>query len=176
MSRTKKKVLANITLEEAQEASQKFTDNATRLAEIEAKMNRAINNFKTKYQDEITQLKEGQVEPIAILTVYATEQRKTWGKRKSLELLHSIIGFRTGMPKVTKNKKFTWEGITEMVKELFPEYVRSVDELDKEAIIALSKDTEDEDFKEIKEKCFIDVVQDETFFVEVKKEEIAEAA
>src|ERR1700726_4680120 len=105
MSRTKKKVLFNVTLEQAQEASQQYTANETQLAKIEAKMNEEINTVKTKYQERITALKEGQEEPTRILNVYADEQKHNWGKKKSTELLHTVIGFRTGMPKLTKNKK-----------------------------------------------------------------------
>lgn len=172
-SRTKKKVLANITLEEAQEASETFVANATKLARIEVKMNEEINRIKSKYTDEITALTNAQVHPTEVLNVFATEQQKNWGKKKSFELMHSIIGFRTGTPKVTKNKKYTWEGITDIVKEAFPELVRTKDELNKEAIIALSKN--EEEFSDVREQCFIDVIQEETFYVEEKKEAISEA-
>jgi len=174
MGRTKKRVFSNIKLEQAQDASRTFTANATRLAAIEARMNGEINKIKDKYQEEITELNNAQEEPTAILEAFASEQKTNWGKKKSFELLHSIIGFRTGMPKVTKDKRFTWEGITEIVKEKFPALVRSKDELDKEAIIALTKN--EADFAKVKSKCYLDVVQDETFFVEAKKEDVAEVA
>src|SRR6185312_12275284 len=136
----------------------------TRLSAIDAKMNEEINRVKGKYQDDITALQEQQKEPIEVLEVFANEQRSSWGKRRSLELLHAVIGFRTGMPKVSKSKKFTWEGITDLVKKYFPDVVRSKDELDKEGIIALSRDPAA--FKDLKETCFLDIIQDEPFFVE----------
>jgi len=172
MSRTKKKVIANVTLEQAQEASAKYTNSYTKLTMIDARMNEEINTIKRKYQDRITDLKGDMEEPTEVLQVYAREQKKTWGKKKSMELLHTVIGFRTGNPKVEKSKKFTWEGITDLVKGILPEFIRTKDELNKEAILALKED--DDQLAVLKEKCYISVVQDEAFYVEPKKEEVAE--
>lgn len=169
MAREKKKVIQAVSLEMANEASALFATSKNKLAKIEAKMNEEINKVKSKYQDDITELQESIDEPMEVLQVYATEQKESWGKKKSVELLHSTIGFRTGTPKVAKDKGFTWDGITTIVTKLFPNLVRSKVELDKEAIIALSKE---DGFKELKEKCFIDVVQEESFYVEAKVEEL----
>ncbi len=169
MTRIKTKVISNVTLEQAQDASELFAQNTTKLDKIQAKMNDEINKIKSKYQDDITELQDGLVEPQKILHVFADEQKESWGKKKSIELLHTVIGFRTGTPKVTKSKGFSWEGITELAVQLFPDLVRTKAELDKDSIIALSKE---DGFNEIKKGLFIDVVQEESFFVEAKKEEL----
>ena len=169
MTRIKKTVVSNVTLEQAQDASASFATAAVKLDKVQAKMNDEINKIKNKYQEEITDLQESLAEPQYVLQVFADEQKEGWGKRKSMELLHCTIGFRTGMPKVVKDKKFTWEGITEIVGKVFPNLVRSKTELDKDAVIALSKD---DGFNEVKEKCYLDVVQEESFYVEAKKEEL----
>lgn len=172
MARQKKKVFMAVTLENAQNASELYAITSNKLSKVEAAMNEQINRIKSKYQDTITELKDSLEEPMELLQVFAQEQKETWGKKKSLELLHCTIGFRTGTPKVTKSKGFTWEGITEIVSKIFPDLVRTKTELDKDAIIALR----DEDgFKKIKDNCFIDVVQDETFFVQPKVEELVSA-
>jgi len=172
MTRIKKKVIANVTLEQAQEASQSFANTYTRLDKVQAKMNEEINKVKSKYQDEITELQDSIAEPQEVLEVYANEQKENWGKRKSFELLHTVIGYRTGMPKVTKAKGFSWEAVTELASKHFPGLVRTKIELDKDSVIVLSKE---DSFDEIKKTCFIDVVQEESFFVEAKKEELQPA-
>lgn len=169
-TRTKKKVITNVTKEQAQEASAQYAAFDNKLSKIEARMNERINKIKDEYQEEITELNDAKAEHFELLQVYASEQKESWGKRKSLELLHSVIGFRTGTPKVTKDKKFTWDGIVELVKEKFPSLVRTKSELDKEALIAMR---DEEDFASIKKQCYVDVVQEETFYVETKKEEVA---
>jgi len=172
MARVKKKVFVEVKLDNAQSASELYAVTSNKLQKIEAKMNEEINKIKSKYQDTINDLTESLYEPMEMLQVFANEQKLTWGKKKSFELLHCIIGFRTGTPKVVKDKKFTWDGVTEMVSKLFPNLVRSKIELDKDTIIAMR----DEDgFKQLKEKCYLDVVQDETFFVQPKVEELATA-
>ncbi len=100
-----------------------------------------------------------------VLETYAKEQKCNWGKRKSVELLHSVIGFRTGTPKVTKDGKFSWEDVLDMVKKKFPSLVQVKCELDKEAIIAIR---DEQQFQDLQKTCFVDVVQEETFFVEAK--------
>jgi phage host-nuclease inhibitor protein Gam len=172
MARTKKKQYVGVTLENAQSASETFAQCNNKLKKVEAKMNGEIDKIKSKYQDEITGLKESQEEPLEMLEAFALEQKDSWGKKKSLELLHTIIGFRTGTPKVSKNKAFTWEAVTELVSKLFPNLIRTKPELDKETIIALR---DQDSFKELKDTCYIDVVQDETFFVQPKEEELVAA-
>jgi hypothetical protein len=55
------------------------------------------------------------------------------------------------------------------VKERFPSLVRVKCELDKEAIIAMREDAA---FHELQKQCYVDVVQNETFFVEAKAVEL----
>jgi len=168
--RVKKKVISNVSLEQAQQASETFAQKSTDLSKIEAKMNEELNAVKSKYQEQITDLKEEMEEPVEILEVFAEEQKSTWGKKKSFELLHCHIGFRTGMPKVTKDKKFTWDAITTLVAKAFPQLTRTEVFLDKDAVIAMSKD--EKEFEKVKAECYIDVVQDETFFVTAKAEQL----
>jgi len=172
MARAKKKVIANVSVDQAQESSASYANAHVRLSKIEAKMNEEINKVKSKYQDDITSLQEEKEEHFEILEVYAKETKETWGKKKSLDMLHSVIGFRTGMPKVVKDKKFSWDAVTELVSKFFPQFVRSKNELDKESLIAWK---EAEGFDELKKSCFIDIVQDETFYVEPKVEDLQTA-
>ncbi len=174
MTRIKKKVIANVTLEQAQEASELFATTSTKLAKVEAKMNEEINRVKSKYQDEITELQEAREEPQEILQVFADEQKTEWGKKKSMELLHCTIGFRTGQPKVDKSKKFTWDAVLELMKKnkLFKPFVRTKDEINKEAILA---EKNEETLKLLKDECYVEIKQDESFYVEVKKEELVPA-
>lgn len=170
-TKTKKKTFTNVTLDEAQEASQTYAVNSTKLQKIEAKMNEEINSVKSKYQDQITELKEECEEPLAMLEAFAFEQKSSWGKKKSFELLHCVVSFRTGTPKVDKSKKFTWDGVVELMKKnkLFKNFIRTKEEINKDAILA---EKNEELLDRLKEECSVEVVQDETFSVDVKKEEV----
>lgn len=172
MSRLKKKVIVNVSLEQAQEASELYATTSTSLSKVEARMNEEINKVKSKYQDKITELQEALEEPMETLQVFANEQKTNWGKKKSTELLHCTIGFRTGTPKVCKEKKFTWDACLELIKKnkvLSKLFVRPKEELNKEAILA----TKDESIlNQLHEEAFIYVDQEESFYVEAKKEEV----
>ena len=169
--RVAKKTITNVSLDTAQEASKNYAVAQNKLSSVEAKMNEEINKIKTKYQVQITELKESLEEPMEMLEVFAKENQESWGKKKSLDLLHCTIGFRTGMPKVEKNKKFTWEAVTELIikNKVFKAFTRTKTEIDKEAILA-SKDEALLD--SLKDECYVYVNQDETFFVNPKVEEI----
>jgi len=172
--RVSKTVIANVTVEQAQQASNEFATGQTRLEKIEARMNEEINKVKAKYQEEITEVKEGLEVPYETLEVFAKEQKTEWGKKKSMELLHCTIGFRTGTPKVVKDKKFTWDAVLELMKKnkLFKRFVRTTEEINKETILA---ENDELLLKQLKEECYVEVDQDEKFFVSVKKEELVAA-
>jgi len=170
--RVTKVTISNVSLEQAQQASSEFATKKNKLDSIEAKMNKEINSIKEKYQDEITELQEDLTEPVQVLEVFAKEQQESWGKKKSMELLHTVIGFRTGTPKVTKDKKFTWDAVLDLMKKnrVFKGFIRTVDEINKEAILGEKNEAV---LNQLKENCYISVEQEEKFFVEAKKEEIA---
>lgn len=172
MSRVKKKVIAGISRETADEAFALYADVHNELAKMEVKMNEELNKVRDKYQEKITQLEEQKEQQFEVLQVYATEQKEGWGKRKSLEMLHGKIGFRTGTHKLKCGKGFNWTSVTALLKEYFPEYIRTVEEPNKEKLIG---DRENEGFDNICKKVHIKVVQDETFYVEPKVEQLQTA-
>ncbi len=169
-----KKTFANVTLEMAEAASLDFANSYNSLEKLEAKMNAEINRVKEKYQDDITTIKESMQEPELILHTFAKEQQPGWGKRKSMDLLHCTVGFRTGTPKVVKDRKFTWEAVLELMKKsaLLKPFIRTTEEINKEAILAERSETV---LQALKDDCYIEVDQDEKFYVSVKKEDVVPA-
>ncbi len=61
----------------------------------------------------------------------------------------------------------TWAGILELLKIKGKNYVRMVEEVAKDKLLA---ERDLDDCKIVMDACCIDVVQDETFFVEPKTE------
>ena len=95
-------------------------------------------------------------------------------------MAHGVIGFRTGTPKLKLLKGFTWASVEKLVKVFLPDYVREKTEVAKDRLLA-DRNLEDvgvTDSLVIVEmpmidamaKCGLQVVQDETFFVEPKSE------
>lgn len=167
MAREKKQVIKNVSRETAEESMGLFSDAANSLQKIEAEMNAKINAIRDKYQDQITILNDAKDKQFEVLEVFATETQDNWGKKKSMELVHGTIGFRTGTPKIKFDKGFNSKSVTAILQESFPDYVRTVVEMNKEQLIA---DREVDNFNTICKKAHFTVAQDESFFVESKVE------
>ena len=128
-----------------------------------------MTRIREKYQDELAKLTETKDNAFDIMQTYAMENRdELFSKRKSMETTHGILGFRTGTPKLKTLKGFTWASVLNLLKEFLPGYVRTIEEPAKDRLLA---DRDLEDVKEAMPKVGITVVQDETFYVEPKKEE-----
>jgi phage host-nuclease inhibitor protein Gam len=88
-------------------------------------------------------------------------------KKKSIETVHGIAGFRTGTPKLKLIKGFTWGAVTNLLKEFLPAYVRLSEEPAKDKLLA---DRDNPEVSDLYGKSGLYVDQDETFYVEPKKE------
>ena len=170
-TRAKKILIQSVSHEEAEQAMAAFAQCNTQLKLIESKIEEQKQQIDNKYMVDIARLKETMEEQVNLLQVYGQHNKDGW-KGKSLALIHGKIGFRVGNPKLVKNKKFTWDAVTELLKKAFPDFVRTSYEINKEALIAFR---DKKDFDEIKESCYVDVVQDETFYVESNSEELSVA-
>lgn len=171
MARETKKVISTATIEDAQSAMAIMAKVNSQLKKIESQVELEKQRIDEKYRQQVEALTKEKAEPWEVLQVYAKATCKHW-EAKSFDLLHGTIGFRTNPPKLEKKKGFTWDGITELLKKHFPDLVRTKEEPNKETIIAMRDDI---GFAKVSEKCFITVVQDETFFVKTKEEELATA-
>ena len=168
-TREKKTVYSGITSEQMEQAFADYAKADARQQKITAEMDIQMAKIREKWQDELAKLAETKDNAFDLLQAYAMENRdELFSKRKSLETTHGIIGFRTGTPTLKTRKGFTWASVLEMLKEFLPNYVRTKEEPAKDKLLA---DREDEEVAALFPKVGIAVVQDETFFVEPKKEE-----
>jgi phage host-nuclease inhibitor protein Gam len=170
-TRAKKILITSCSHEEAEQAMASFAKCNTQLKLIEAKMEEEKQQIDNKFLGEIARLRTSMEEKLNLLQVYGQHSKEQW-KGKSLDLTHGKIGFRTGNPKLVKDKKFTWDAVTELLKKAFPSFVRATYEINKEALIA---HRDQKEFEAIKDACYVDVVQDESFYVEANTEELSVA-
>jgi len=168
-TREKKVVLTGVTREQMEEAFGKFAFADAKTQGINARMDAEITKIREKNADALAELQEQKDGAFEVLQTYATENRDAlFTKKKSMETTHGILGFRTGTPKLKTRKGFTWAAVLELLREFAPGYVRTTEEVAKDKLLA---DREDEQMTELMPKVGIMVDQDETFFVEPKKEE-----
>lgn len=167
--RISKKVISSASREEAEQAMAVIASCNSRLKKIESKMELEKQRVEEKYRDDVQALQKEMEQPKEIVEVWAKKDCHNW-EGKSFDLAHGTAGFRTNPPKLDKKKGFTWEAITQLLKKHFPALVRTKEEPNKETLIAM-RDTPE--FEAVTEKCYITIVQDETFFIKVKEEELA---
>lgn len=168
--RTKTIVTQGVTQEQMEQAFAEFATADARSQQITSKMDVEITRIREKYQDDLLKLSEVKERNFDIMQTFAVENRADlFSKRKSIETVHGVLGFRTGTPKLKTLKGFTWPSVTNLLKEFLPAYVRTVEEPAKDRLLA---DRDNEEVADLFAKVGIKVDQDETFFVEPKKEEV----
>ena len=168
--REKKTIISGVTREVADEALATYAMADAQAAKIAADIELQCVKIREKYADKLAELEGQKSTAFDTLQAYASENKgDLFTKKKSLDMVHGTIGFRTGTPKLKTLKGFTWASALTLVKEFLPGYIRQAEEIAKDKLLA------DRDYKNMPEqmaKCGIQVAQDETFFVEPKREEV----
>lgn len=167
--RQKKTIITGVSKDFAEEAFATYAKAQAEHAKITAEIELKCAQVREKHQDKLSQLQTTMDGAFETLQAFATEnQAELFTKKKSLEMVHGTIGFRTGTPKLKTLKGFTWASALQLVKEFLPGHIRATEEIAKDKLLA---DREDETVSANLARCGILVAQDETFFVEPKKEE-----
>ncbi len=181
--RVKKIIITGVTREAAGEAFAKYAKADAESAKITADIELQCAKIREKYAGRLAELDAAKTEAFDTLQSFATEnQAELFSKKKSLDMAHGVIGFRTGTPKLKTLKGFTWASALQLVKRFLPGYIRQTEEIAKDKLLA------DRDGKVVMEvsdsatavevpmsdvmiECGIQVAQDEAFYVEPKREE-----
>ncbi len=167
MAREKKVVHTGVTSEAMEAAFSEYAIADAKLQKINATIDMQMTAIREKYADELSKLAEKKDKAFDVLQAFAMENKELFSKKKSMESVHGIIGFRTGTPKLKTLKGFTWGAVTNLLKEFLPGYVRVTEEPAKDKLLA---DREMEEVATLFPKVGVSVVQEETFYVEPKKE------
>lgn len=170
-TRVKKTVITGVTNEQVEAALSEFSQADSRIQKITAEMELKITAIRDKHAEELAELQKKKDDSMEILQVFATENKESlFSKTKNYKSAHGIFGFRTGTPKIKQLKGFTKESVLALVKAILPDYIRTAEEVAKDRLLA---DRNKEEVAEKLSKCGMVVVQDETFYVEPKKEDQA---
>ncbi len=168
MARAKKTIISGISREQAEQAFADYASADAQVQNLTSKMDLEMTRIREKYADRLSELNTVKEKNFEVLQSYAVENKdELFSKRKSMESAHGTFGFRTGTPKLKNLKGFTWAAVTNLVKELLPGYIRTSEELAKDRLLA---DRALPEVAEMFPKVGVQVVQEETFFVEPKKE------
>ena len=138
-------------------------------------LDREITAARERYEAPLTALGKEIENRAVLLEAWAAANPAEFPKdRKSIVLLHGTIGYRTGTPKLKTLAKWTWDRVLEKLKELgapVAGFIRTKDEVNKEAVI--SSYSEGHLDPATARALGMQVVQEESFFVEPKLEDQA---
>lgn len=179
--RVKKTVISGVSAAEAEAAFAAYSKADAQQSKITAEIELGCAKLREKHQEKLSALQSEKETAFETLQAYAMEnQAELFSKKKSLEMVHGTIGFRTGTPKLKTLKGFTWASALQLVKEFLPTFIRITEEIDKSRLLS-ERDSEalrlgelpgeGVPLREVMAKCGISVVQDESFYVEPKREE-----
>ncbi|ETD21436.1 MULTISPECIES: host-nuclease inhibitor Gam family protein [Prevotellaceae] len=182
-TRKKKVIITGVSREAADEAFGTYAKADASINKINADIELQCAKIREKYADKLATLTAEKEQAFDTLQAFATEnQTELFAKKKSLDMAHGTIGFRTGTPKLKTLKGFTWASALNLVKSFLPGYIRQTEEIAKDKLLA-DRDVEVmlgggdlnnrgyRPLREQMEECGIQVMQDETFYVEPKKED-----
>lgn len=185
MARQKKTIISGVSREAADEAFATYAKSDAQIQKINAEIELQCAKVREKYADKLASLGYDRDRAFDVLQSFATEnQTDLFTKKKSLEMAHGTIGFRTGTPKLKTLKGFTWASALQLAKKFLPmTYIRQTEEIAKDRLLS-DRDLEDVEvydtpsgaprrasMREAMAVVGIHVVQEETFYVEPKKEE-----
>lgn len=167
--RVKVEAIDEISESELEVKLSEYANLSNELEKIEAEMNLKVTAIRDKYLAKIDGLQTKQSEVMKVIHFWAEKNKERFEKKRSLEMQHGKIGFRVNTPKFKPRKGFTLAAITQLLKEYAPQFIRTKEEPDKESIIAKREEPE---VVELLPKIGVDIIQDETFFIDLKKEEV----
>lgn len=169
--RESKVVVKGVSVEQYNEALKNYAAKDAKLENITSKMDVQINNIRDKYKDELDALTKDKEEARQVVETYCVENPDMFGKKRSVDTIFGSVGFRTGTPKLKLASKMNWAKVLDNLKSYLPGYVRTTEQPAKDRLLT---DRELPEVKENLQKVGLVVDQDERFFIELKKEEVAE--
>lgn len=138
-----------------------------------AKMDEELQEVRKQYGESIATVSARIDAGVADLRAWADAHPEEFIGRKSIEMVHGTVGFRTGMPALKTVRGVTWDKVLEKLNAMgLVAYVRAKYEADKEKLLADREEAVGQLFGQIG----VLVKQEETFFVEPKREPVPESA
>jgi len=168
--RKKKRVITeNIDRQLAAEIFGEYAALHNNLDMITSQMETEMNATRDYYQPRIAETQQKLVEKFELLEHFAKSNPQLFEKVKSIGFTYGRLGFRKGMPALKTLPGKTWKKVLEYLKGTLPEYVEKKFSVKKDELLA---DREDPKLKDLFPIMGVKVVQDETFYVDLKKEEV----
>jgi phage host-nuclease inhibitor protein Gam len=133
---------------------------------LTAELDLKLKSVREEYEGKIDPLSKAIDSDFNALNVWADGHPNEFTTRKSIDMVHGQIGYRTCPPKLKLLRGWTWDRVAGGVQQIFPKYMRIKVEVNKESLL----DDRDQYSKEQMADIGVSVVHDESFFVNPKQE------
>ena len=169
MSKRMKKTLVTIeTRDELEAAVGRISAKVSARDAIIAQLETEINACRSLHEPFITTYGEEINADFEACQRWAEANPSAFATKKSLDLMHGTIGFRTSTPRLKLLSGWTWNRVLEtLAVNKLTDYIRQKQEPDKERLLADRETLTDSTLKRVG----VTVAQDETFYIDPKREE-----
>jgi phage host-nuclease inhibitor protein Gam len=158
-ARAKSPIKMPKTTAEVNELLAAYTTADARKREIQALIDQKTAEIRAQYADELDEQSKIMADNFDRIQMWAEGNEESFDNKRSIEFTH-------GTPKL-KLKVKTWSVVIERLRNYLPEYIRTTEEVAKDKLIA---DRNSEGMAANLKNCGLEVIQDETFYVEPKIE------
>lgn len=157
------------TREELEETMAAVAQLTIRREMLVLAMEKKLKVIRDDYDQDIAAITVQLDVEIGNLKEWANHNAGEFAARKSIELTHGTIGYRTGQPRLKTLGRLTWGRVLEHLSLMhLGDYIRQKMEPDKEKLIS---DRETLGAAKL-EAIGVQVVQDETFYVDPRRDPV----
>lgn len=136
---------------------------------LTAAMDAAITAARETFEGRLGCLSEKIEGQMALAQSWAEANPAEFGQAKSIDMVHAVIGFRTGTPKLKTLAGWTFDRVLQYLRDAgLMKFIRVKEEVDKERLIASREQLLDGDYRAMG----VRIVQEESFYVEPKLTEV----
>lgn len=149
MTKTKQAKIAAMTIEDMEHTMREMALAAARMDEVQGRMNEELARVREQYEPEIAALRSTFDVHEETALEWAEAHKAEFATKRSVALVHGVIGFRTGNPSLKTLKGVTWEAVLATLRNTMPAYIRKSEEVDKAGLLAAREEIGEENLKTV---------------------------
>ena len=134
---------------------------------LKVEMDAKLKAVKDQYLVGFTQINDALTVMMPQALAWAETHPDEFGKAKSIDMLHGLVGWRTNTPSLKTLRGWTWDRVLEKLRSLGnfgSQFIRVKQEVDKQLLLAEREGLGVQGLKDLG----VQVVQEDEFFVEPK--------
>ena len=137
MAKKQKTSTTITTRDELERVMGEFAQHTIARGQLAFAMESRLNEVRHDYESRLGEFDEILDALLADLESWAALHPGEFAAKRSIDLVHGIIGFRTGQPALKTIKGVKWDHVLDMLKiSKLGKYVRTAEEVDKESLLA----------------------------------------